>query len=160
MVAFTAQVPSPADAYPYFNSSHFKTRNMKLPIIVIHFLVVASVLVPYLLFILSARREITRLNHQFSLEARKLKLKPEEKEHWNNNVIGLDKDQLKILFLQKRSASIVSFVIDLKQVQACKFVEQRRNLLMKKRKEEVLEKIDLHLLLNNGSIEQISLYDC
>lgn len=133
---------------------------MKLDILIVDFLVVAAVVIPYFLFIFSARKEGARLRQQFREEAQYLAFHPEEQDQWNNNIIGLNKEKEQLLFLQRRKAGIVTEFIDLKQVQACSILEQKKSLRENKRQQEVLEKLDLQLLLNDGSHRTVTLYDC
>lgn len=133
---------------------------MKLDILIVDFILVAAVALPYLLFILLGQKEGVKLKNKFLEEAQKYELSFSEKDNWNNNIIGLDKEKAKILLLQKRKAGIVTEIIDLKQVRACSILEDVQTVKVNKRMENILQKIDLQLNLHDGSFQVINLYNC
>lgn len=133
---------------------------MKLDILIVDFILVATVALPYLLFILLGQKEEVKLKNKFSEEAKKHELHLDEKDNWNNNIIGLDKEKAKVLLLQKRKTGIVTELIDLKQVRACSILEEIQTVKINKRTENILQKLDLQLSLHNGSFQIVNLYNC
>ena len=133
---------------------------MKLDILIVDFAMVAAVFVPYLLFILIGQREERRLKNKFSEEVKKHHLKIEVKDNWNNNIIGLDKEKARILLVQKRKTAIVTELIDLREVRGCEILQEVQAVKIDQRAENVLQRLDLHLKLYNGSVQTVNLYNC
>lgn len=133
---------------------------MKLDIIIVDFILVTAVIIPYLLFILIGRKEEAKLKNKFLEEASKHGFHLEETDRWNNNIIGLDREKAKILLLQKRKTGIVTELIDLKQVRACHIYDEVQPLKIDKRTENVLLKLGIQLSLQDGSFQILNLYNC
>lgn len=133
---------------------------MKLDILIVDLVLVALVVIPYLLFILMGRREITKLKESFLKEAEKHKLHIAEMDMWNKNVIGVDKARGKILFVQQRKAGFATELYDLKEVKACNLLQEVQTLKINRRDQDVLQRIELQLILFHGGIKTITLYNC
>ncbi len=133
---------------------------MKLDILIVDFAMLALVFVPYLIFILIGKREERNLKNTFLEEARKLRLRLDEKDKWNNNIIGLDKEKTTLLLVQKRRTGLLTEVIDLREVRACEVLQEVQTVRIEQRNEQILQKIDLQLKLYDGSFRIIKLYDC
>lgn len=133
---------------------------MKLDILIVDFAIVAAVFVPYLLFIIIGRKETNKLKNKFQEEAKKNELKILEKDSWNNNIIGLDKEASKILLVQKRRDGWVTELINLREIQGSKILKEVLPVKIEKRTEEVLQRIDLELRLYNGLTRVVNLYNC
>lgn len=133
---------------------------MKLDILIVDFILVTAVILPYLLFILLGRREEARLKDKFLEESQKHGLHPVETDRWNNNIIGLDKENGKVLLVQKRRTGIVAELIDLKQVRACSIHEEIIPVKINRLNENILQKLELQLILHNGSFQSLCLYNC
>lgn len=133
---------------------------MKLDILIVDFILVTAVILPYLLFILIGRMEEAKLKNKFLEEAQKHGLRLEETDRWNNNILGIDKEKAKLLLLQKRKAGIVTELIDLKQVRTCSIHEDILPVKIQKRTENILQKLELQLILHNGTFKNLNLYNC
>lgn len=132
---------------------------MKFDIIIVNFAILAAVFAPYLLFILFGIKEKSLLKSKFSEEAQKHQLRFDEKDTWNNNMLGLDKEKAKILLVQKKRSEIATELIDLKQVRHCEILEKVQTVKIEQRKEDILQRVDLQLKLHNGSVQMVNLYD-
>lgn len=133
---------------------------MKLDILIVDAALVAAVFLPYFLFILIGQREERKIKNKFSQEAKKHQLQFDEKEKWNNNIIGLDRSKLKVLFVQKRKAGLVAEIFDLRDVRSCEILKVVRTMKIELRTEDILERLDLKLLLHNGNEQLVNLYNC
>ncbi len=133
---------------------------MKIDILIVDLALVAAVFVPYVLFIFIGRKEIFKLKNTFSQEAKKHQLRFDEKESWNNNIIGFDKEKAKILLVQKRIAGFISDLVDLKDVRCCEVLKEVQTVKIEQRTEEILQRLDLQLKLYNGAFRTINLYNC
>lgn len=133
---------------------------MKLDILVVDFALVAAVFLPYLLFILIGRKEENKLKNRFLEEAKKHQLRFEEKDAWNNNIMGLDKEKARILLVQKRRAGLFAEVIDLREVRSCELFTDVHILKIEQRTEEILLSLGLHLKMRNGTVQILNLYNC
>lgn len=133
---------------------------MKLDILIVDFAIVAIVFIPYLLLILFGQKEGDKLKNEFSEQAQKHHLCFEEKDCWNNNIMGLDKEKAKILLVQKRRTEIATELIDLQQVRKCELLQEFRSIKIHENKEDILRRLDLRLELYNGSAQIVNLYSC
>lgn len=133
---------------------------MKIDIMFVHFAVVAAVAVPYILFVLAAAGQRKNLNSRFNSEALALDLKLDQVGRWNSNIIGIDKSRQKVVFVQQRREEIAVQVIDLKTIQSSVLLHQTAMVKIDKKKEEVLQKVELELTMYNGDIQAISFFDC
>ncbi|MDX1762155.1 MAG: hypothetical protein R3218_08380 [Christiangramia sp.] len=133
---------------------------MKFDILIVDLALVAAVFVPYILFILIGRKEIQKLKNKFLEEAKKHELRLDEKENWNNNIIGLDKGKAKILLVQKRRTGFASDLVDLKDLRSCEIHKEVLSVKIGNRNEEILQRLDLHLKLYNGTVRSLNLFNC
>lgn len=133
---------------------------MKLDILLVDFAMLALVFVPYFLFILIGRKEGSKLGKKFLEEAANHQLQIDEKESWNNNIIGLDKKSGRILFVQKRKTAIIAELINLREVRSCELMREVQTLRLEQKEQDILQKIDLHIRLRDGAHKNVNLYDC
>lgn len=133
---------------------------MKIDILIVHFAVVAAVAVPYILFVLAAARQRKNLKSRFNSEALALNLKLDRVDRWNSNIIGIDKTRQKVVFVQRRREEIIVQVIDLKIIKSSVLLHETATVKIDKKKEEVLQKVELELFMYNGDIQTISFFDC
>lgn len=133
---------------------------MKIDIIFVHFAVVAAVAIPYFLFILAAARQRKHLKLKFNKEAKALDLELDQVDRWNSNIIGIDKTRQKVIFVQRRKEEISVQVIDLRAVKGSVLLHQTRTVQINKKKEEILQKVELELSMYNGDKQIISFFDC
>lgn len=133
---------------------------MKLDIIIVDLALVAAVFLPYFLFILIGQREERKLIHKFSEEAERNNLNIDEKDNWNNNIVGLDKSKAAMLLIQKRKAGIFTELINIREVMSCEIVKEVQTVRIEGRSEEILQRLELQLKLRNGRVQMINLYNC
>lgn len=133
---------------------------MKLDILIVDAVLIALVFLPYFLFILIGRREEKKLKNKFIEEALKCQLHIAESDSWNKTVIGLDKEKLKILLVQKRKTEIAVELIDLKNVRNSEVVQELQTVKIDTSNQKILERIDLQLNLYNNSSQFINFYNC
>lgn len=133
---------------------------MKLDILIVDFALVAAVFVPYFLFILIGRKENGELKLKLSELIKKHQLNLTQKDHWNNNIMGLDKEKAIIILVQKRRVGVVTEIIALNRIGACEIFQEVQEVIINRRKKPILQKIDLQLKMHDGSIQTISLYNC
>ena len=132
---------------------------MKLDILIVDFALVAAVFLPYFLFILVSGKESGKLKNKFLEEAKKHQLTFYVKDRWNNNLVGLDKEKGKVLLVQKVKSGLTSEIIDLKQIRRCEILQEAQAVKIDQHKENVLQRLDLQLLLHNGTIKIVNLYN-
>lgn len=133
---------------------------MKLDILIVDFALVAAVFVPYFLFILIGQREERKLKNKFSEEAKKHQLFFDEKESWNNNIVGLDRRNAMILFVQKRKTGVIAEIISIREVRACEISKEVQTVKIEQRAEDILQRLDLKLALQDGNEKYVNLYNC
>ena len=133
---------------------------MKLDILIIDVALLALIFLPYFLLIFLNKVEGKSLKKRFFNQASQYNLKIVECDSWNSNIIGLDKEKSKILFVQKRRTGFVTEFIDLKQVRTCCILQDTQAVKIHKHVSNILQKIDLQLILHNGSLQIINLYNC
>ena len=114
----------------------------------------------HILFILVGKKEEVELRNKFFEEVQKNDLRLQEKDKWNTNFVGRDKEKARILFVQKRKAGFITELVDLKQVRACSILQEVQTLKVNKRTANILQRIDLKLILVNGSVQNINLFNC
>lgn len=132
---------------------------MKIDIIFVHVAVVAAVAIPYILFILAAARPRKHLKLLFNKEAIALGLNLDQVDRWNSNIIGIDKTQQKVLFVQRIKEEISLQLIDLKMLKNTFLLHQTGTVKINKKNEEILQKVELELSMYNGDKQIISFFD-
>lgn len=116
---------------------------MKIDFIVISVILVTLVILPFILIPLLQYRENKKLQKQFSDESARLNLNPDLKGNWNQNIIGIDSAQLKMLFLQKISDRIKAEVIDLNQMRSVRVITQDYKPAVGGKYDIILKRVDL-----------------
>lgn len=132
---------------------------MKIDILFVHIAVVAAVAIPYILFILAAARPRKHLKLLFNKEAIALDLNLDQIDRWNSNIIGIDKTRQKVLFVQRIRGVVSVQLIDLRTVKNSLLLHQTRTAKLNERKEEILQKVELELLMHNGDKQMINFFD-
>lgn len=133
---------------------------MKLDILIVDIALLTLVFLPYFLLIFLNKVEEKSLKKRFLNKVSQYNLEIVECDTWNSNIIGLDKGKAKILFVQKIKTGFVTEFIDLKQVRTCCIIQDIQAVKINKHVSNILQKIDLQLVLHNGSIQTINLYNC
>lgn len=131
---------------------------MKIDIIIVNVVLVAMVLVPFLIFILIGKQKKRELKRIFKREALKNNLKLSFEVYWNNNIFGLDKDQLKLLSVQERDDQFLIKITDLQRIKLSRVIPQYQNTEIKKNIGNVLLRVDLELTYLSGDFELFNLF--
>lgn len=66
-----------------------------------------------------------------------------EHDHWNNRIIGMDKDHRNLFYINKTTNNELTAVIDLTQVKHCEVVKKSRNTGKKANNLPVIQKLEL-----------------
>lgn len=122
--------------------------------------VVSFVFVPFFYLIYLGQREYKKVDNLFKEEAKRLDLHIEIKDRWNQNAIGIDAQQGKLLFVQKRLEEFYVENINLCSVVNCEISHHVETVRINGVNEPVLKKISLDLIHFNGNIvASICLFD-
>lgn len=123
---------------------------MDLKMIAVNIAVVSLVFIPYFLLIVIGQREYRKINKRFQQEVKKLNLKIDQKDRWNQNAIGIDSSQQKLVLVQRRQEEFFVQVVDLSSVKKCEIAQEIKQVQINEENQSVLEKIDLELLTSFG----------
>lgn len=122
--------------------------------------VVSLVFVPYLLFIIIGQKEARKLSSKFKEEVKKNNLQINERENWNQNILGLDVSKQKLLFVQKRNEEFCIELIDLNSVKLSRLAVESKEIVVNEKKENLLQTITLEFLgYNLQEKQEVCLYD-
>jgi hypothetical protein len=123
--------------------------------------VVASVVIPYLLLVITGFNENKTRRKKFLKGAGKNHMVPDETDHWNLNTIGIDRKLQKLLFLQRNSKGDRVEFFDLKNIRKSTLISTTKTIKINDKVEEVLQQIHLELESNFSSEKKLlNLYDC
>ena len=133
---------------------------MKTEMLLLDLTMVGLVFIPYLVLILVGRANTKNLKKAFLAEAKSGGFNFDETGKWNHNMIGLDRKQRKLLFVQNNSDGIVVKVADLSTVKENRLILERTPGKVSGKMADVLERISLELRNSNGHVQEvIRLYD-
>lgn len=124
--------------------------------IAICLVLVGLVLIPFFLLVKTKDKKMTDKVKDLIIQNN---LKIYESENWGNSYIGLDSNQRKILFLKKTESDCIWQLLDLTAIADCQLNEKRTVLKIRNKKEFLLEKLDLDILLKNGDTLVLNFYD-
>lgn len=127
--------------------------------IAVNIAVVGLIFVPYLILIMTGRKEHNKINKIFEQEAKKLGLKISEKDQWNLNAIGVDLQQQKLLFVQRKEQDFKIELIDLSLVKTVELLHEEKASLTSGKPEVILLNINLKFQQFSGEEISLSLYD-
>lgn len=133
---------------------------MKIDLILVSTILVVLIFLPFVLMPLLRNSDRKKLNKKFREEEKNHKLNTQLKENWNQNYIGLDLTEKKLLFVQKSEEDFVVEFIDLKLVNACKPFIEEINIQKDGKTESVLRRVNLEFSFKNSEIKKsINLFD-
>ena len=118
---------------------------MKFSIPFVVALVTVSIFLPYLWFIFIEKKEAIKRKNYFKDILKNQNLKLTQEETWNNNFIGLDELQKKIIFMKLETGSI-PVIIDLNDIKVCHIIKTEKEYKKDKKPLKTLEKVDLELI--------------
>ena len=133
---------------------------MKTEMLLLDLAMVGFVFIPYVVLIMVGRRNAKMIKKSFLKEARTRGLNFDEIDSWNQNMIGIDKTQRKLLFVQKQPGTISIQVADLKEAREIQLLLERAPGKVNGKVSDVLHKTSLQICQTSGKvIDQIRLYD-
>jgi hypothetical protein len=136
---------------------------MDTSFVIVCLILVALVFIPYLLFIASGKRENKKMKAKIKHVIANNNLNISTSENWGLRYLGIDTVQRKLVFLKSvvledmPSEDLVQ-LLDLDAIKSCNIVELRKPIKIGDRKEVILEKLDLEILLKNGAHLILSFY--
>lgn len=131
---------------------------MKLDIFFVNTLLIIMVFVPYVLFILKASHESSKLKSGFEKLVTEYDLKPDWKESWNRNIIGVDYKNLKLLVVQGKE-TIVHKLVDLAGITKSVILSDHKLIKLRGKKEEQLQSLRLQLTYLDANVAEIELFN-
>lgn len=132
---------------------------MNIDLVILSLLLVFLVFLPFILIPLIQNRGSKNLQKKFHAEASMLNLKTDIIETWNQNIIGIDSAQKKLLFVQKLEEEFIIEHIDLDRLKQSELKLQYSQPVGHK-KEEQLQKVILIITVQHTEEKKsIVLYD-
>lgn len=89
--------------------------------------------------------------------AEKSNCKISEYDHWNNSLIGIDKDSHKLFFIRKTEENAIINEIDLSGIQKCKVINSSRIVNNKESVQNVIDKLELSFTWRDPKKPEMSL---
>lgn len=133
---------------------------MKPDIITISLIMISCVFLPFFLLFILTYLENSRLSKKFRGEAAKYNLKIDQKEKWNQSILGIDPVQKKLLFVQKRNNIFSVELIDLLQVKDSKLIPVSVQSRKYRKQGSLLMRIDLQFTFSpDQGPKLLNLYD-
>ncbi len=132
---------------------------MDTSFIAVCLILVGIVSIPFFLFNAAGQSERKKIKAKIKQVIVKNGLNISESENWGLRYLGIDTVQRKVLFLKSMQSEDIIQLLDLNTIKACQIAEKRKAIRTKDRKELMLEKLDLEILLKNGDNLFLSFYD-
>lgn len=136
---------------------------MDFSIILVCVMLLALVFIPYCLFIAVGQSEKNKMKNKIKNIITQNNLNISSSENWGNRYLGIDTTQRKLMFF--KSAILVEplsedevQVIEMDSIKVCNINELRKPIKIGDRKEQILEKLELEILLKNGGEIILSFY--
>lgn len=130
---------------------------MKTSIIIIDAILVATILVPYYLFIRAGRQAGKRNRNVVKRILKPHQLQPVITEYWNDRYIGIDTQKHVLIFIQFTGEQPEIHLHRLKDLRACEIVIQRTRNGNSRKTPESLSFLGLHLHFRNLAYENKTL---
>lgn len=118
--------------------------------VAVNIAVVSLVFIPYFLLIMIRKKESRKIEKRYKQEVKNLNLEPDHKDRWNQNLIGIDSKEWKLIFVQRRQKEIFVQVIDLLSIKKCEISQRAKLIFANGVNGSVLENIDLELTPHYG----------
>lgn len=132
---------------------------MDISLIIVDLIVMVSVFLPYFLFISVGKRERKRKSAKIKQAIGNNSLNITQAENWGNTYIGLDTNRKKFLFLKITASECLEQLVDLNTLNGFQILEKRKGIKTKGKKELLLERLDLEVLLKNSEPILLNFYD-
>jgi len=129
---------------------------MDTSFVIVCLTLVALVFIPYFLFIAAGKSESKKMKAKINHVIVSNNLNISTSETWGHRYLGIDTVQRKLVFLKsidiedQPSEDLVQ-LLDLDTIKSCHIAELRKPIKIGERKEVVLEKLELEILLKNGT---------
>lgn len=133
---------------------------MKIDFMLVTAILVVLVFLPFVLLPLLRNGDRKKLTKKFREEERNHNLNAELKESWNQNYIGLDLSEKKLLFVQKSEENFIVETIDLEVVNACVPIIEELEVQKVGKTERLLRRVSLEFSFKNSRLQKsINLFD-
>lgn len=137
---------------------------MEISFIIVCLIVVGMVCIPYVLLITIGKTENKKTTSTIKKMILENHLNIDQFDQWNHKYMGLDSQQRKMIFVKEDPKESSAYsnqieIIDLTTVKSCNVIERRKSMLLGKRKEQILEKLEMQLTFKNDMERQLCFYD-
>lgn len=123
-------------------------------------ILVLLVMLPFILLPFLQNSDRKKLDKKFHREEKNNDLHIGLKELWNQNFIGIDPTQKKLLFVQKNEEEFIVECIDLNTVNSCKPHIEEISVKKDKKTENLLTSVYLEFSFKNSEVKKsIKLFD-
>lgn len=124
---------------------------MDIEMLIVNIAVLSLVIVPCFAIIYIGHKQYNKVGKQFQQEAKMHGLQIDEYDRWNQNAMGIDYKQQKILLVAKRDEQIVAEVFPLKNIKKSVLVPFTHSVKTANKPTTVLDKILLELTPFDGT---------
>ncbi|MBK7637586.1 MAG: hypothetical protein IPJ13_27325 [Saprospiraceae bacterium] len=125
--------------------------------IILNSIIILIILIPMAYFFLGGKNKSKEISNLKTLANQK-NLSPEKTGQWQAGVIGLDKKQNKLCYINNTDDQHVQ-VIDISDITKCDVSKQYQNERAHEKDISMLKKVSLRLKLKNNSEISIPVYD-
>lgn len=132
---------------------------MDTSFVIVCLILVGSVFIPFFLFNSAGKKNAKRFGVKVKEVIAKNNLNISDSENWGDTYIGMDTNQRKILYLKFKASENLKELVDLDTMQTCQIAEKRKVVKINDKKELILEKLDLEILLKNSESLLLNFYD-
>lgn len=132
---------------------------MDTSFIIVSLILVGSVFIPFFLFNTAGLSERKIIEEKIKQVIAKKNLNIAKSENWGDTYIGLDTIQKKIIFLKIGISDCLEQLLEVDTFKGCQILEKRKAIKRNEKKEMLLEKLDLEILLKNGDNIFLNFYN-
>lgn len=133
---------------------------MNIELILVSAILVVLIFIPFVLLPLLRNSDLKKLEKKFREEEKNHNINIQLKEHWNQNYIGLDLSEKKLLFIQKSEEEFIVEFIDLKLVNSCASSIEELTVQRDGKTESLLRRVNLEFSFRNTGLKKsINLFD-
>ncbi len=133
---------------------------MNIELMLVSAILVVLIFIPFVLLPLLRNSDRKKLEKKFREEEKNYNINTQLKENWNQNYIGLDLTEKKLLFIQKSEEEFVVELIDLKLVNSCTSNIEELTIQKEGKTESLLRRVNLEFSFRNSGLKKsINLFD-
>ena len=133
---------------------------MNIELMLVSAILVVLIFIPFVLLPLLRNSDRKKLEKKFREEEKNYNITTQLKENWNQNYIGLDLTEKKLLFIQKSEEEFVVELIDLKLVNSCTSNIEELTIQKEGKTESLLRRVNLEFSFRNSGLKKsINLFD-